>query len=440
MLFLRGFIIVISVRRKNVFVDNTKIYVKAGSGGNGAVAFHREKFVAAGGPDGGDGGKGGDIVFVVDDNLNTLVDLRFKHSFVAENGENGKGSKMWGKSGNDLIIKVPRGTLIKDPDSGLVIKDMSDDDPYILAKGGNGGWGNRHFATPTRQCPRFAKPGIPGEEKEVILELKLIADVGLIGYPNVGKSTLLSTVSAARPKIANYHFTTLTPNLGVVSVEEGKSFVMADIPGIIEGAGGGLGLGHEFLRHVERCRLLVHIVDISGSEGRNPVDDYRIINKELETFSPQLSKCPQIVVGNKTDIISDNSIADEFRSFIKATDAEYYEISAATQTGTQTLKYKIFDKLSTLPSVKVYEKEYYEKVAENPTKSDVKITRYEDVYSVESLWLLNIMRSINFEDTESLQYFQRVLKTSGVIEKLRQAGINEGDTVSIYDFEFEFFN
>jgi GTP-binding protein len=272
------------------------------------------------------------------------------------------------------------------------------------------------------------------------LELKLLADVGLIGYPNVGKSTLLSTVSAARPKIANYHFTTLTPNLGVVSVEEGKSFVMADIPGIIEGAGGGLGLGHEFLRHVERCRLLVHIVDISGSEGRNPVDDYRIINKELETFSPQLSKCPQIVVGNKTDIISDNSIADEFRSFIKATDAEYYEISAATQTGTQTLKYKIFDKLSTLPSVKVYEKEYYEKVAENPTKSDVKITRYEDVYSVESLWLLNIMRSINFEDTESLQYFQRVLKTSGVIEKLRQAGINEGDTVSIYDFEFEFFN
>ncbi|MDF2684998.1 MAG: cgtA [Clostridia bacterium] len=423
-----------------MFVDNTKIYVKAGSGGDGAVAFLRERFVAAGGPDGGDGGKGGDILFVVDDNLNTLVDLRFKHKFVAPDGENGKESKMYGKSGNDLIIRIPRGTLIKDAESGLVIKDMSEDEPYILAKGGNGGWGNRHFATPTRQCPRFAKPGIPGEEKEVILELKLIADVGLIGYPNVGKSTLLSAVSAARPKIANYHFTTLTPNLGVVSIEENKSFVMADIPGIIEGASGGLGLGHEFLRHVERCRLLVHIIDISGSEGRNPIEDYLIINKELETFSPQLSKCPQIVVGNKIDAISDISIADSFRDFIKTKDIEYYEISAATLTGTQLLKYKIYDKLSTLPSVKIYEKEYYDKVIDNPKKTDFKITKIEDVYIVESLWLLNLMRSVNFEDTESLQYFQRVLKTSGIIDNLRKAGIKEGETVSIYDFEFEFFN
>ena len=295
-----------------MFVDNTKIYVKAGAGGDGAVTFHRAKFVAAGGPDGGDGGKGGDIVFIIDDNLNTLVDLRFKHRFVAQDGEKGKSSNMFGRSQEDLIIKVPRGTLIKDSNSGLVIKDMSDDEPFILAKGGKGGWGNRHFATPTRQCPRFAKPGIPGEEKEVILELKLIADVGLIGFPNVGKSTLLSAVSAARPKIANYHFTTLTPNLGVVSIEEGKAYVMADIPGIIEGAGVGLGLGHEFLRHVERCRLLVHIVDISGSEGRNPIDDYLIINKELETFSPLLSKCPQIVVGNKTDAISDILFTDSF--------------------------------------------------------------------------------------------------------------------------------
>ena len=264
-----------------MFADQTKLYVKAGDGGDGAVAFHREKYVAAGGPDGGDGGKGGDIVFQVDTNLNTLIELRYKHKFVAQNGENGKGGKMFGKSGEDRIIKVPRGTLIKDAQTGKVIKDMSDDEPFVCCRGGKGGWGNRHFATPTRQCPRFAKPGIPGEEREIILELKLIADIGLIGFPNVGKSTLLSVVSAARPKIANYHFTTLAPNLGVVRLDEEKSFVMADIPGIIEGAAEGAGLGHAFLRHIERCRLLVHIVDISGSEGRDPVEDFKIINSEF---------------------------------------------------------------------------------------------------------------------------------------------------------------
>ena len=421
-----------------MFVDSTKIYVKAGDGGNGAVSFRREKYVAAGGPDGGDGGKGGDIILVTADNLNTLADLRFKHRFFAENGENGKGSKMYGRGGKSLTIKVPRGTVVKDPETGLVIKDLSGDESYVLAKGGKGGWGNRHFATPTRQAPRFAKQGVPGEEKEVILELKLIADVGLVGFPNVGKSTLLASSSAARPKIANYHFTTLTPNLGVVRIDEEQSFVMADIPGIIEGAAEGLGLGHEFLRHIERCRLLVHLVDVSCCEGRKPIEDFEAINNELKSFSPLLAQCPQIVVGNKTDIISNPEMAEDFKNFVKEQGYDYYEISAATHLGVKDLLYKIYLKIQELPPVKVYEPEYEEKPEEIKTAQDITIQVFDDVYVVEGEWLLRLMRGINFDDYESLQYFQRVLKLSGVVDKLLEQGIKEGNTVSLYDFEFEF--
>ena len=422
-----------------MFIDSAKIYVKAGDGGNGAVSFHREKYVAAGGPDGGDGGKGGDIVIITDNNLNTLSDLRFKHKFVAQNGENGKASKMYGKSAPNFVIKVPMGTLIKDPETGLVIKDMSDNEPYVLCKGGKGGWGNRHFATPTRQCPRFARAGVPGEEKEVLLELKLIADVGLIGFPNVGKSTLLSVVSAARPKIADYHFTTLVPNLGVVGHDGSDSFVMADIPGLIEGAADGAGLGHEFLRHIERCRLLVHVVDISGCEGRDPIEDFNKINAELAGFSEKLAKLPQIVAANKIDSISDPEKAQEFRDYIKKQGFELFEMCAAIAEGTDALVNHITQVLATLPPVAVYESEYVPPLPE-PKNNDVTIENHEGVWFVEGAWLLRIMRSVNFADEESLQYFQRVLRMTGVIDKLYLAGVKEGDTVCIYDFDFEFIN
>jgi len=421
-----------------MFIDSAKIYVKAGDGGNGAIAFHREKYVASGGPDGGDGGKGGDIVIKTDNNLNTLSDLRFKHKFIAQNGENGKGSKMYGKSAEDLIIKVPKGTLIKDPESGLVIKDMSDDEPFVLCQGGKGGWGNRHFATPTRQCPRFAHSGVPGEEKEVLLELKLIADVGLIGFPNVGKSTLLSVVSAARPKIADYHFTTLVPNLGVVGHDGTDSFVMADIPGLIEGAAQGAGLGREFLRHIERCRLLVHIVDISGCEGRDPIDDFEKINAELRDFSEALASRPMIVAANKIDAISDEEAAERFRKYIKDKGLELFEMSAAICEGTDALVNAISKKLETLPPVEVFEPEYVPEIKIDETAQDISIEKHDNVWFVEGKWLLGILRSVNFSDEESLQYFQRVLRVSGVIDKLVAAGVRDGDTVCVYDFEFDF--
>ena len=289
----------------NGFIDKARITVRAGNGGNGAVAFHREKYIAAGGPDGGDGGNGGSIIVQVDDNMSTLMDFRYKRKYVAGNGVDGQGGRKSGKDGESLTIRVPRGTLIRDAETGEIIKDMSDKEPFVLCKGGRGGWGNQHFATPTRQVPRFAKAGLPGESHDVVLELKLLADVGLVGFPNVGKSTLLSVVSKAHPKIANYHFTTLYPNLGVVYVDDGVSFVMADIPGIIEGASEGAGLGHDFLRHIDRCRLLVHLVDVSGSEGRDPVADFDAINDELKNYSPELARRPQIVVGNKTDLLQD---------------------------------------------------------------------------------------------------------------------------------------
>ena len=421
-----------------MFVDYAKIKLKAGNGGNGAVAFHREKYVAAGGPDGGDGGRGGDILFQADDNLSTLADFRYKRKYNAQNGEDGRGRKCTGKNGENLVIRVPRGTLVREAETGRLLADVSTDEPQLVAKGGRGGWGNSHFATPTRQVPRFAKPGIPGEELEVQLELKLLADVGLVGFPNVGKSTLISVVSEAKPTIANYHFTTLTPVLGVVHMGEGDSFVMADIPGLIEGAGEGVGLGHQFLRHVDRCRLLVHIVDVSGSEGRDPIEDFNIINCELEKFDPELATRPMIVVGNKCDLATDEQIA-EFRDYIQERGYEFFPIMAAILYDVDPLLNRIREMLSKLPPIRRYEPEAApQKPVEDFSRREVKITNQDGVYMVEGEWLLQVLGSINFNDYESMQYFQRVLIQCGVIDALREAGIEEGDTVSIYNVEFDF--
>ncbi len=421
-----------------MFVDIAKISIKAGDGGDGAVAFHREKYVASGGPDGGDGGKGGDIVFVADDNLSTLADFRYKRKYAAPKGENGKGGRCYGKKAEDLIIRVPRGTIIREVSSGRILADISGDEYVVVAKGGKGGWGNIHFATPTRQTPRFAKPGLPGEAYDVQLELKLLADVGLVGYPNVGKSTLISVVSEAKPVIANYHFTTITPVLGVVRMGEESSFVMADIPGLIEGAGEGVGLGHQFLRHVERCRLLVHIVDVSGSEGRNPKQDFKTINDELKKFNPELAKRPMIVAGNKCDLTDDETVED-FRKFIEEQGYEFYPIMAAIAYDVEPLLKSIQEKLSKLPLITRYEAEPMPVMSEDEIgKQSVKITNNDGVYFVEGEWLFKLLKTINFDDSESLQYFQRVLVSSGVIDALRKAGIQEGDTVSMYDIEFDF--
>ena len=423
-----------------MFVDKAKIFIKAGDGGDGAVSFHREKYVAAGGPDGGDGGKGGDIVFVADKSLSNLIDFKYKKKYEAGKGENGSKKNRSGKNAQDLIIKVPVGTVVKDLDSGRILADISDSEPVVIAKGGKGGRGNAHFATATRQIPKFAKPGFKGDSYNVQLELKLIADVGLVGFPNVGKSTLISVVSAAKPKIANYHFTTLTPVLGVVSMGDSESFVMADIPGLIEGASEGVGLGHEFLRHVERCRLIVHMVDVSGVEGRDPKEDFLSINKELFNFSEELSRVPQIVAGNKCDMASDEQI-DEFKSFVEDKGYVFVPISAITTKGTKELCNAIWEKLKELPPVKRYEAEpltqaeLEEKLTVN---RDFKVTKEDGIYFVEAEWLWDILRVANMDDYSSLQYFQRVLKSSGVIDKLIEMGIQEGDTVSIFDFEFDY--
>ena len=333
------------------FIDKAKITVKAGSGGNGAIAFHREKYVAAGGPDGGDGGRGGSIILQVDDHMSTLMDFRYKRKYAAANGADGQGGRKSGRDGESLTIRVPRGTLVREAETGEIMADMSSGEPFVLCRGGRGGWGNSHFATPTRQVPRFAKAGLPGESHDVILELKLLADVGLVGFPNVGKSTLLSVVSKAQPKIANYHFTTLFPNLGVVWVDEGVSFVMADIPGIIEGASEGAGLGHDFLRHVDRCRLLVHVVDVSGSEGRDPAADFDAINEELRQYSPDLAERPQIVAANKTDILEDPSLLEALRAHVEGLGYPLVELSAAAHKGTRELVKLVAERLSALPPI-----------------------------------------------------------------------------------------
>ena len=421
-----------------MFVDIAKIKIKAGDGGNGAVAFRREKYVAAGGPDGGDGGRGGNVVFKVNDHLSTLADFRYKRKYRAPNGEPGQTGHRNGRKGEDLIIEVPRGTVIRELQSGKVMADMSDDDEFIAAKGGRGGWGNSHFATPTRQTPRFSKPGVPGEEWEVSLELKLLADVGLLGFPNVGKSTLISVVSQAKPIIADYHFTTLTPVLGVVSMGEGNSFVMADIPGLIEGASDGIGLGHEFLRHVERCRLLVHVIDAAGSEGRDPIDDFNKINAELVKFNPDMADLPQIVVGNKIDLATDEQL-ERLEKYFTENGYQYFTMCAPIVEGTQEVVNAVAARLATLPPIKRYEKEeipaeFFEKNADGKFT----VTVEDGVYSVEAEWLLKILQRTDLDDYESLQYFQRVLQSSGIIAALEEKGIQEGDTVEIYDLEFDF--
>ena len=422
-----------------MFVDEAKIHIKAGDGGDGCVSFHREKYIAAGGPDGGDGGKGGDIVFVADTNLSNLIDFRYKRKYIAEKGQDGSSKNCSGRSAEDLIIKVPFGTLVKETKTGRILADISSAEPVTVAKGGKGGRGNAHFATSTRQIPKFAKPGFKGDEYDITLELKLIADVGLVGFPNVGKSTLISVVSAAKPKIANYHFTTLTPVLGVVKVEE-QSFVMADIPGLIEGASEGVGLGHEFLRHVERCRLIIHVVDVSGIEGRDPAEDFEAINKELANFSQELADAPQIVAANKSDIATPEQVGN-FRKYIEDKGYQFFEISAATKKGTQELMYAAAQALKDLPPVKVFEAqpltqlELDEKLL---SKKEFDITVEDGIYYVEADWLWDILRSVNMDDYSSLQYFQRVLRSTGIIDKLEEKGINEGDTVDIFGFRFEF--
>ena len=422
-----------------MFVDKVKIFVKAGNGGNGAVAFHREKYVAAGGPDGGDGGHGGNIVLRVNDHMSTLMDFRYKRKYTASPGMDGQGGRRNGKRGQDLVIQIPRGTVVRDAETNEVIKDMSDHDDFILCKGGRGGWGNSHFATPTRQVPRFAKAGLAGEEHEVILELKLLADVGLVGFPNVGKSTLLSVCSNARPKIANYHFTTLYPNLGVIYVEEGTSFVMADIPGIIEGAAEGAGLGHDFLRHIDRCRLMVHIVDVSGSEDRDPVDDFEKINEELANYSEDLAKRPMIVAANKCDLIPEGSDnLERLRAYVTERGYPFYEISAATTHGTRELMRVIAGRLQDLPPVIVYEPEYVKPIAEAGEAKELQIERFEDTWVISGKWLQQLINDINFGDYESRMYFDRQLRKSGLFQRLEEMGIEDGDTVSIYDFEFDY--
>ena len=421
-----------------MFIDVAKIFIKAGDGGDGAVAFHREKYVAAGGPDGGDGGKGGNVLFQADSNLSTLADFRYKRKYTAQRGENGRGGRCSGKSAPDLVIKVPRGTLVKDADTGRVIADIWDSEPQLIAKGGRGGWGNTHFATPSRQTPRFAKPGLPGQAFNVQLELKLLADVGLVGFPNVGKSTLVSVVSEAKPNIANYHFTTLTPVLGVVSLGEGRSFVMADIPGLIEGAWEGRGLGHQFLRHVERCRMLVHIVDVAGSEGRDPREDFRVINEELKKFNPEPAGRPMLVAGNKCDLAEEEQV-EGFRRFVEDQGYRFFPIIAPINEQVDALLNAISAELAQLPPILRYQPEPVElQPIEELNRDRVNVTRQEGIYTVEAPWLERIMLSVDFDDSESLQYFQRVLIQTGVIDALREAGCDEGDTVDIYGLEFDF--
>ncbi|MBQ8908529.1 MAG: GTPase ObgE [Clostridia bacterium] len=427
-----------------MFIDKVTISIRAGDGGNGAISFHREKFVSAGGPDGGDGGRGGNVVFRIDEGCNTLLSFRYHRKFAAENGENGKAGKKHGKNGEDVVISVPRGTLLKDAKTGKILYDMSSsEEDYIAAHGGRGGWGNRHFATPTRQIPRFAKNGTKGEEKELLLELKMLADVGLIGFPSVGKSSILAAISAARPKIAAYHFTTLSPNLGVVSLGEGKGYVAADIPGLIEGASEGLGLGHDFLRHIDRCRLLLHVVDISDEEGKDPIADMQKINAELALYSAALAERPQIVVANKCD-----AVLWEEESFVRAFDAYVREttgraplyVSAVTGEGIEELKHAVAKALQELPPLLVYEPEISPEEAVRVDPTETQITLRDGVYYVEGDWIFNLMGQINFDDYESLNFFQRVLQKRGVFDKLREAGIAEGQTVNMYDFEFEFMN
>ena len=422
-----------------MFVDKVRITVCGGKGGDGAVAFHREKYVASGGPDGGDGGHGGSVILRVNDNLSTLMDFRYKRKYSAQSGQNGQGRKMSGKRGESLVIQIPRGTVVRDAETNQIIVDMSTGEDFVIARGGRGGWGNSHFATPTRQIPRFAKAGLKGDERDVILELKLLADVGLVGFPNVGKSTLLSVTSNARPKIANYHFTTLFPNLGVIYVEEGVSFVMADIPGIIEGAAEGAGLGHDFLRHIDRCLLLVHVVDVSGSEDRDPVEDFDAICEELKNYSVDLSNRPMIVAANKCDLLApDSDNLERLRAHVEAAGCQLYEISAGTTQGTRNLMRVVAEMLRTLPPVTIYEPEYVAPLVEAGDPSQLEIDHFGSTWVISGNWLDRLVMNINFDDYESRNYFDLQLRKCGLFTRLEEMGIQDGDVVSIYDMEFEY--
>ncbi len=422
-----------------MFVDHARITIKAGDGGNGKVSFHREKFVAAGGPDGGDGGRGGDVWFVADTNLSSLIDFKYRKRYFAEKGQDGGSKRCSGRTGEDLVIHVPKGTVVREAGTGRVLADLSGPQPVRVARGGKGGWGNSHFATATRQIPRFAKGGWPGETFDVELELKLLADVGLVGFPNVGKSTLISVVTAALPKIATYPFTTLVPVLGVVKLGPEESFVMADIPGLIEGASEGVGLGHEFLRHVDRCRLIVHIVDVSGSEGRDPVEDFAAINRELERFDPELAQRPMLVAANKCDIATPEQV-ETFRHHVTQQGYDFFAISAAACQGTGELVKAIARRLQDLPPIREYQPEPPDREALlKEAKPNQFTVRVEDgVYIVEADWLMHVLGMVDMDDYESLQYFQRVLRLSGIIDRLEELGIQEGDTVSILNFQFEY--
>ena len=422
----------------NTFIDTAKITVRSGAGGNGAVAFHREKYVAAGGPDGGDGGRGGDIVLKVDERMSTLMDFRYKRKYVAENGGNGAGKRCTGKDGAPLVIRVPRGTVVRDAETREIICDMSGDESFVLARGGNGGWGNKHFATPTRQTPQFAKAGLPGKERVVLLELKLRADVGLVGFPNVGKSTLLSVATKARPKIADYPFTTLFPNLGVVFVDDGVSFVLADIPGIIEGAADGAGLGHDFLRHIDRCRLLIHLVDVSGLEGRDPVEDFEAICAELQAYSPDLASRRMLVAANKLDIAQDRDGLERLRAHVEGLGLPFFELSAASHQGVRELMRAAAGELAHLPPVRVYEPEYVERPPQVDTSEPLTIRHEDDVWIVEGPWLQKIMANVNFSNYESRNWFDRMLRSAGLFDRLEEMGIHDGDLVSLYDLDFEY--
>lgn len=420
-----------------MFTDYVKIIAKAGDGGNGAISFRREKYVAAGGPDGGDGGKGGDVYFEVDPNSNTLIDFRFKKKFKAENGNNGEGSNKYGKSGENLTIKVPIGTVIKDASNNRVLADLSQEGQReLVLKGGRGGKGNAHFATSTRQAPRFSQDGENGEEKELILELKLLADVGLIGFPNVGKSTFLGRTTSATPKIADYHFTTLEPNLGVVKTDYGDSFVIADIPGIIEGASEGVGLGLQFLRHIERTRLLLHVIDVSGSEGRDPVDDFNKINSELQKYSKKLSERTQIIVANKIDSMQDEKLYKNLENLAKEKKLEIFKISAVTGEGVDKLIKHVSELLKILPKEDLIEYED-KKVYKLEEKDDYTIRKDDGKFVIEGEPVERIMRRVNIADNESLYYFQKNLDELGVNQRLKEMGIQEGDIVKIADYELE---
>ncbi len=426
-----------------MFIDKARIFVKAGNGGNGAVSFRREKYVPAGGPDGGDGGRGANIIMVADTGLRTLMDFKYKKKYSAQHGEDGSKKKRAGKNGEDLILSVPEGTVIRDEKTGLIIADLKKaGDKAVVARGGYGGKGNQHFANAVRQAPAFAKSGTDGQERWITLELKMIADVGLLGFPNVGKSTFLSVVTSAKPKIANYHFTTLTPNLGVVQTRHGESFVIADIPGIIEGAADGVGLGHDFLRHVERTKVLVHIVDISGIEGRDPIDDFEKINEELRLYNEKLASRPQIVVANKSDLLFDETIYENFKKTMEEKGYEVFKMSAVTRDGVDQVIDRVSQLLNEVEEVElVSQEEMYRPELDVDDEGGLKVEIDEDgIYVVTGKELRRIMYSVNFDDMESLQFFQAQMESKGVFDMLRQAGIEDGDTVKIYELEFEFYN